>query len=123
MSSAEEELERLRQEYDEFVEGSKELEAAMEAEMEQREASLKVAWTDLENAKNDKAVLQERFAEERAEGERLRSEMQALKDEVEELKGQRTRLESENDMLENSSRQAEAAADVLKAKLDEALER
>ena len=127
LKEKEEELVRMRTDFDEFVDSSKELEQAMEEELKSKDTELRKLATRLESESKEKKILQEK--RNKAEAERLdqitalQKQIDALKCNEESLKGKNARLEIDNEELQARDRRMESEVTVLRTKLDNALEK
>lgn len=126
LAACQQELRESKEEYEEFVASSRELEAMLQGEIERAEEDLKRERTAKERAMADKSMLQERLSKETrelaGEIEKLKEELQLTKAENSGLLTARQHLEQSVDDLERRERQAEATADDSTAKLEELLE-
>jgi len=120
------ELAASKEEYEEFVESSKELEGMLQSDLDVAEEALAKERLAREKAEQDKKAVQDRFTKETRQ---FADEIELLKTDLNQAKTQnsglltaRQHLEQNVDDLERREREVEAVAEDSSAKLEEVLE-
>lgn len=120
------ELAASKEEYEEFVESSKELEGMLQSDLDAAEEALAKEKKAREKAEQDKRAVQDRFSKETRqfadEIEELKNGLSQAKLENGGLMTARQHLEQSVDDLERREREVEAVAEDSTAKLEEVLE-
>ncbi|CAG0889698.1 unnamed protein product [Darwinula stevensoni] len=123
MEEVREALEETREEFEEFQEGSRALEAELEAQLKQGEDNAKELRTRCNTLKLDNDIIREQLEVMSRDMGRLQDELSAVSAIRDQLHQSKRDLETENDDLERAKRTIAASLTEFERKLNEALER